>query len=109
MTIPSTRRPSVFRLFLDSEASGGVVLMVSAALALVAANSPLAGHYLAGPQAHVGGLTVQEWVNDGRMAVFFLFVGLEIKREVLHGRLRTWNDRALPGLGALGGMLVPSA
>ena len=53
------------------------------------------------------GLSVLHWVNDALMAVFFLLVGLEIKREVLDGRLRTWPDRVLPGVAALGGMAGP--
>ena len=103
------RRSSILRRFIDSEASGGVVLMVCAALALVVANSSLGPLYEAGLAAHLGVLSLLDWINDGLMAVFFLLVGLEIKREVLHGQLRTWSARALPGLGALGGMMAPAA
>jgi NhaA family Na+:H+ antiporter len=93
---------------LTSEAGGGLVLMASAALALVVANSPLAAGYFAALQAKVGGLSVLHWINDALMALFFLLVGLEIKRETLDGRLRTWPDRILPGLAALGGMAAPA-
>lgn len=82
--------------------------MASAALALVVANSPLADVYFAGLKAHLGPLSVLHWINDGLMAVFFLLVGLEIKRELLDGRLRTWPDRILPGVAALGGMILPA-
>lgn len=102
------RLPSALRGFIDGEASGGLVLMAFAALALIAANSPLADLYGTIVHARLGTLSLEGWVNDGLMAVFFLLVGLEIKREFLHGQLRTWPARALPGLAALGGMLVPS-
>lgn len=83
--------------------------MASAALALAVANSPLAGAYRAVLETHVGPLSVLHWIDDGLMAVFFLLVGLEIKRELLDGHLRQWSARVLPGLGALGGMVVPAA
>ena len=103
------RRPlSVLRSFLDSEAAGGLVLMAAAALALVVANSPLAPAYFGALHAHIGPLSVSHWINDGLMAVFFLFVGLEIKRELLDGQLSTWPRRALPGIAAAGGMAVPA-
>jgi NhaA family Na+:H+ antiporter len=107
---PHARRflPSAFRRFLESETAGGIVLMASAALALVVANSPLLPAYRETLGAPLAGLTVAGWINDGLMAVFFLLVGLEIKREVLHGQLHSWTARALPGLGALGGMIVPA-
>ena len=107
MVLPR-RLPSALRRFIDSEASGGLVLMACAALALLAANSPLAGPYGRLLGLHAGGLGLVDWVNDALMALFFLLVGLEIKREFLHGQLRTWRARALPGLGALGGMAVPA-
>src|SRR5918993_5757538 len=105
---PTRRPPSALRAFLDSEATGGLVLMAVAVLALGVANSPLAPGYFGVLQTGVLGLSILHWINDGLMAVFFLLVGLEIKRELLDGQLRTWPDRALPGLAALGGMLVPA-
>jgi len=104
-----TPRPrSALRAFLNNEASGGLVLMGAAALALVVANSPASGSYFAALHSHVLGLSVLHWINDALMAVFFLLVGLEIKREMLDGRLSTWPRRALPGIAALGGMIVPA-
>lgn len=102
------RPVSVFREFLDSEAAGGIILMVAAALALIVANSPLAETYFSALHAYLGPLSVSHWVNDGLMAVFFLLVGLEIKREMLDGQLSTWPRRVLPGIAAAGGMVVPA-
>ncbi|GJE43728.1 Na(+)/H(+) antiporter NhaA [Methylobacterium soli] len=85
----SSRPASVLRAFLASEASAGLVLMASAALALLVANSPLADSYFAALKSYLGPLSLLHWINDGVMVVFFLLVGLEIKREVLDGRLRT--------------------
>ncbi|KAB1073394.1 Na+/H+ antiporter NhaA [Methylobacterium planeticum] len=99
---------SAIRAALTSEAGGGLVLMAAAALALVVANSALATDYERILHLHLGPLSLLHWINDGLMAVFFLLVGLEIKREALDGQLRTWPDRALPGLAALGGMVVPA-
>ncbi|WP_245337783.1 Na+/H+ antiporter NhaA, partial [Methylobacterium radiotolerans] len=109
---PPRRGPrplSIIRTLLAGEAAGGLILMAAAALALVVANGPLAGTYAHALHAELGPLSVQHWINDGLMAGFFLLVGLEIKREALDGRLRTWPDRVLPGFAALGGMAVPAA
>ena len=110
MHAPAPRRDpfSVLRSLLHNEASGGVILMASAALALIVANSPAAPAYFAVLKSYVGGLSVLHWINDGLMAVFFLLVGLEVKRELLDGQLRTWADRILPGVAALGGMMGPA-
>ena len=94
------RVPSLLREFLNSSSAGGVVLMGSAALALVVANSPLAPAYFEALHLHLAGLSLLHWINDGLMAVFFLMVGLEIKREMLDGQLATWGRRALPGAAA---------
>jgi NhaA family Na+:H+ antiporter len=110
MAEPQTTRPrSALRAFLDNEASGGIVLMAAAALALVVANSTLSGAYFGALKAYLGPLSLGHWINDGLMAVFFLLVGLEIKREMLDGQLATWPRRILPGLAAAGGMAVPAA
>jgi NhaA family Na+:H+ antiporter len=99
---------SAIARFLASEAAGGLVLTAAAAIALVVANSPLASAYHALVEAHVLGVTPLEIVNDGLMALFFLLVGMEIKRELVTGELSTWQQRMLPGLAAAGGMLVPA-
>jgi len=102
------RPKSILREFLDGEAAGGIILMVAAALALIVANSPLAAAYFAVLHAYLGPLSISHWINDGLMAVFFLLVGLEIKREMLDGQLSTWPRRVLPGIAAAGGMVVPA-
>ena len=94
--------------FLKHEASGGIVLMAMALLALAVANSPLAPLYFGALAYHAGGLSVLHWINDALMALFFLLVGLELKRELTCGELATWKQRGLPGLAALGGMAVPA-
>jgi Na+:H+ antiporter, NhaA family len=104
----SQRRVSLMRRFFDSEASGGMILMGVTVIALAIANSPVAGTYFAVLKTYVLGLSVLHWINDALMAVFFLLVGLEIKREMLDGQLSTWPRRILPGIAAVGGMVVPA-
>ncbi|EIM25089.1 Na+/H+ antiporter NhaA [Microvirga lotononidis] len=103
-----TRRISLMRRFFDSEASGGMILMGVTVIALAVANSPLADIYFGVLKSYILGLSVLHWINDALMAVFFLLVGLEIKREMLDGQLSTWPRRILPGIAALGGMVVPA-
>ncbi|CAG0951998.1 MAG: Na+/H+ antiporter NhaA [Rhizobiaceae bacterium] len=102
------RKVSIFREFLDGEASGGLVLMAAAVAALLVANSALSEHYFEALHAYVGPLSLSHWINDGLMAIFFLLVGAEIKREMLDGQLSTWPRRILPGVAAAGGMVVPA-
>ena len=103
------KRPrSLLRKFLNQEASGGIVLMASALLALVAANSAVSTSYFGALHVAIAGMSLLHWINDGLMALFFLLVGLEIKRELLEGALSTWPRRALPGIAAAGGMIVPA-
>ncbi len=106
--IRPARPVSIMRRFLDSEASGGIVLMGAAALALIVANSPLATIYFEALHLYIGPLSVSHWINDALMAVFFLLVGLEIKREFLDGQLASWPNRILPGIAAAGGVIVPA-
>jgi Na+:H+ antiporter, NhaA family len=103
---------------LAHEAAGGVVMLLAALFAIAWANSPWAQSYTdlwatplrveLGNVIHLDHLSLQAWVNDALMAVFFLLVGVEIKREVVHGELRDVRSVALPVLAALGGMLVPA-
>lgn len=102
------RIQSTLRHFLDSETSGGIILMAVAALAIVTANSPLAETYFHVLHIYLGPLSIQHWINDALMAVFFLLVGLEIKREMLDGQLSSWSRRILPGAAAAGGMIFPA-
>lgn len=102
----SVLRP--LQAFTRHEASGGIVLMAAAVVALVFANSAGATSYFGLLEAKIGGLSVLHWINDALMAVFFLLVGLEIKRELVEGQLSDWPSRILPGVAALGGMIVPA-
>lgn len=107
---------SAFRHFLKLEAASGILLFLAAVLAMIVANSPLApwyGQFLDLPVAvRIGPLEIAKplllWINDGLMAVFFLLVGLELKREVLEGELADPRQVALPAIAAIGGMIVPA-
>ena len=107
---------SALREFLRSEAAGGILLMAAAGLAMIFANSALSDgyfhfiHAVTGPELtpKLGPMTVHLWINDGLMAIFFLLVGLEIKREFVDGHLATWADRRLPVIAAAAGMVFPA-
>ena len=90
------------------ERNAGLLLMAAAALALIVANSPLAEAYHDALHAYVGPLTVHYWIADALMAVFFLLVGLEVKREWYDGQLATPEARRLPMIAAAAGMAVPA-
>src|SRR5512139_1734173 len=98
-----------------SERNAGILLIAAAALALVAGNGPFATayenllHLTVGPELpRVGQMQLHHWIADGLMAVFFLLVGLEVKREWFEGRLSTAAERRLPILAAAAGMAVPA-
>ncbi|MGL4476486.1 MAG: Na+/H+ antiporter NhaA [Shewanella sp.] len=105
------------RNFLGQPSAGGILLLVAVALAMLMANSPLAFIYdgfLNTPmQVRFGALDIDKplllWINDGLMALFFLLIGLEVKREVLEGALSSVAKASLPTFAAIGGMLVPAA
>lgn len=107
---------SVIKNFLKMESSGGILLMVAAILAMILANSPLSSYYelLIDTPVHIriGSLEIAKplllWINDGFMTLFFLLVGLELKREVLQGELSDRRKVMLPAFGAVGGMIVPA-
>ncbi|MGI8404668.1 MAG: Na+/H+ antiporter NhaA, partial [Thermomicrobiales bacterium] len=94
--------------FFKSEPASGILLIMATVLALIVANSPLFSSYDHVLHLHIAGLSVEHWINDGLMAIFFLLVGLEIKRETIGGELSTWGSRVLPGVAAAGGMALPA-
>lgn len=119
----SQKDPSVTDYISDSiddffrlESAGGILLIICAVLAMICANTPLMGYYellLSTPLGvKIGALEVMKplllWINDGLMAVFFLLVGLELKRELVEGELSDKRNIVLPGVGAIGGMLFPA-
>ena len=107
---------STINRFLQLEAAGGLLLIAAAALALIINNSPLS-HFYAGfldvqVVAQIGAIKIDKplllWVNDFLMALFFLLIGLEVKREVIEGHLSKPSQVILPGAAAIGGMVVPA-
>jgi len=105
------------RDFMKLESAGGILLLAAAVIAMLVANSPLAALYDSllntTVAIQVGALSINKplflWINDGFMAMFFFLIGLEIKREVMEGELSSLSQIILPGMGALGGMVVPAA
>lgn len=116
MVVQSNRAINAIREFLKLESSSGIILVGAALLALLVNNSPLSGLYdllLDTPvEIRVGALHLAKplllWINDGLMAIFFLLIGLEVKREILDGQLSSISQIALPGIAAIGGMAVPA-
>jgi NhaA family Na+:H+ antiporter len=103
--------------FIEKESSSGILLIFATILALLLSNSFLAGGYQAflhiPVEVRIGPLhldkSLYHWVNDGLMAIFFLLIGLEVKREIFEGHLSSMSQIALPGVAAIGGMVVPAA
>ncbi len=114
-TLRQSRMAAALR-FIHHEATGGIVLMCAAIIALLIANSPAASLYGALLDTHVSirigeyGLdkNLLHWINDGLMAIFFFLVGLEIKRELVTGELSSFGQAALPFAAAVGGMIMPA-
>jgi NhaA family Na+:H+ antiporter len=107
---------STFTRFFQLEAASGLLLIAAAALALIINNSPLSHLYASFLDvpvvAQIGALKIAKpallWINDGLMALFFLLIGLEVKRELLDGQLSKPSQVVLPGAAAIGGMVVPA-
>ncbi|WP_299691508.1 Na+/H+ antiporter NhaA [uncultured Vibrio sp.] len=98
----------VIRDFFKMESAGGIILVIAAAIAMFVANSPLNEMYQGVLQSYVLGMSVSHWINDGLMAVFFLLIGLEVKRELLEGALKSKETAIFPAIAAVGGMLAPA-
>ena len=108
--------PNPITKFLRLESAGGIILILMALLAMTLANSPLSGYYQQfldlDVQLKIGALDLHKplllWINDGLMAIFFLVIGLEVKREMIDGALSTRAQATFPAIAALGGMLAPA-
>lgn len=103
-----TTLSKTFTNFFESEKSSGILLILCTLVSLVIANSSLGPVYLNFWHANVAGLSVEHWVNDALMAVFFLFVGLELERELYNGELSNFKNALLPIFAAIGGIGVPA-
>jgi Na+:H+ antiporter, NhaA family len=98
-----------FNEFFNSEKSSGIVLIACTLLSLLIANSTFGSHYLEFWHVKLGPLSVEHWINDGLMAIFFLLIGLELERELYSGELSDFKNALLPITAAMGGMLIPAA
>ena len=98
-----------FKEFFDNEKSSSVVLIFCTAISLVVANTFLGKPYLDFWHSYVGGLSIEHWVNDGLMAIFFLLIGLELERELYAGELSNFKNALLPIIAACGGIIIPAS
>ena len=99
---------NTFNRFFDSEKSGGYLLIACTGVSLGLANSPVGPEYLNFWQLSFAGLSLNHWINDALMAVFFLLIGLELERELYVGELSNFRNALLPIIAAIGGMLAPA-
>jgi NhaA family Na+:H+ antiporter len=97
-----------FNTFFDSEKSSGILLIMCTGISLIMTNSSIGPSYLGFWHVSVGGLSLERWINDGLMAIFFLLIGLELERELYSGELAQFKNALLPIIAAIGGMVVPA-
>jgi len=98
----------LFKEFIENERTGGIILIVVTALSLFLANSSHGHSYISLWHFNLGGEPLEYWINDGLMTIFFLFVGIELKRELYIGELSSVKKASLPIIGAIGGMIIPA-
>lgn len=108
MGIVQNRLSNTFKAFFDSAKSSGILLIICTIVSLVLANSILGANYLSLWQRYIGGLSVEHWINDALMAIFFLLIGLELERELYNGELSNFKKALLPIFAAIGGLTVPA-
>lgn len=98
----------LFNEFFESEKTGGLILIFCTLFSLILANSPLGASYTSFWQTNLFGTSIENWINDGLMSIFFLLVGLELEREIYKGELSDIKAAILPIVAAIGGMLIPA-
>ena len=99
----------LYKDFFESEKSGGLVLIAFTLISLAIANSAFGNLYLHFWETTFAGHSIEHWINDGLMTIFFLLIGLELEREIYQGELSNIKDALLPIFGAIGGMIIPAA
>lgn len=108
MGIASNTLSVTFNQFFESEKSSGILLIFCTVLSIVITNSPMGMVYLGFWHRNLGGLSIEQWVNDAFMAIFFLLIGLELERELYIGELSNIKNALLPMVAAIGGMGAPA-
>jgi Na+:H+ antiporter, NhaA family len=97
-----------FTAFLVSKKSSGIVLIICTIISLTIANSMLGASYVGIWSTYIAGMSIEHWINDGLMAIFFLFIGLELERELYNGELSDFKNALLPIIAAIGGLICPA-
>lgn len=108
MSLIQQRLSNTFTAFVDSEKASGIVLMGCTVLSLGLANSSIGTSYSALWHSSIGGASLEHWINDGLMTIFFLLIGLELERELYNGELAQLKNALLPICAAIGGMITPA-
>ncbi|MCY7348599.1 MAG: Na+/H+ antiporter NhaA [Pyrinomonadaceae bacterium] len=108
MSVVQRKLSRSFNDFFNSEKAGGIILIVCTIFSLLLTNSPIGENYLHLWHVEIAGLSVEHWINDGLMAIFFLLIGLELERELYNGELSDFKNALLPIFAAIGGIAVPA-
>jgi NhaA family Na+:H+ antiporter len=108
MGVAQQKLSATFQAFVNSEKSSGILLILCTVASLLLANSALGGSYLGFWQSYVFGLSIEHWINDALMAIFFLLIGLELERELYSGELSNIKNALFPFFAAAGGIMTPA-
>ncbi len=108
MGVVQRKLSNTFNDFFNSEKSSGILLIICTIVSLLITNSVIGANYLSLWQMYIGGLSVEHWINDALMAVFFLLIGLELERELYNGELSNFKNALLPIFAAIGGIAFPA-
>jgi Na+:H+ antiporter, NhaA family len=108
MSVVQRRLSRSFKAFFDSEKSSGILLIICTVISLILANLILGEPYVKFWHQYLGGLSIEHWINDALMAIFFLLIGLELQREIYNGELSNLKNAMLPIFAAVGGVAFPA-
>lgn len=108
MGVVQRKLTKTFKNFFNDQKSSGIILIVCTIISLIVTNSPVGTNYLNFWQTYAVGLSVEHWINDGLMAIFFLLIGLELERELYKGELSNFKNALLPIFAAVGGLAAPA-